>query len=442
MNQSNANHPIVHFCTEQWMNDPNGLVKIGDTYHLYFQTNPDGRQWDNIAWGHASSVNLMDWNIHPIALAPYDDIMMFSGSAILDKHNASELGDDTHPPLLAFYTESQYRYDQRGDIQILNQTQCLAYSLDRGFVWQRFAGNPLLDIGCADFRDPKVVEYKDHWVMVVALSLQHKIRFYCSYDLLHWEHISDFDQGGCRLGMWECPDFFPLDYSDGRKWILMMGVSEGGPAQGGATQYIVGDFDGQRFVPDFRSMNGERFLWLDQGSDYFAAQSFSHAYSQDQKRLVMAWHNNWCYANKIDPVRVPCMQSLPRELVLRQTTMGPRIFQAPTQYLESKRSEWPTWQIGHQNVTAGEVLQSQTMSCHWDFVCELSLGDTARMSIRIDFGSEGMVEFRYQADDALFVLDFSQLKTLPAGFQDVQTNNIDTSETGAVDSSCDGRVVS
>ena len=55
-----------------------------------------------------------------------------------------------HPPLIAVYTSA------RSDGL---QAQSLAVSLDGGYTWEKYAGNPVLDRGSADFRDPKVFRY-------------------------------------------------------------------------------------------------------------------------------------------------------------------------------------------------------------------------------------------------------------------------------------------
>jgi len=41
-----------HFVSQQnLMNEPNGLVKIGSTLHLFFRHNPTGNFWGNLNWG-------------------------------------------------------------------------------------------------------------------------------------------------------------------------------------------------------------------------------------------------------------------------------------------------------------------------------------------------------------------------------------------------------
>ncbi|KAM3361001.1 hypothetical protein P3S68_015855 [Capsicum galapagoense] len=41
-------------------------------YHLFYQYNPESSEWGNIAWGHATSTDLVNWNVHPPTLSPSD----------------------------------------------------------------------------------------------------------------------------------------------------------------------------------------------------------------------------------------------------------------------------------------------------------------------------------------------------------------------------------
>ncbi|RSM74094.1 glycosyl hydrolase family 32 [Actinoplanes sp. ATCC 53533] len=240
--------PQFHFTPERnWMNDPNGLVYHEGEYHLFFQYNPDSDQWGNMSWGHAVSTDLVHWQELPLAISHDDAEMVFSGSAVVDHGNTTGFGTADEPAMVAVYT----RAPKAGG----SQAQSLAYSTDRGRTWTKYAGNPVLDIGSGEFRDPKVQWHAPtkRWLMAVVLSTEHKVRFYSSKDLKSWTHLSDFGPAGAVGGVWECPDLFelPVDGETGeRKWVLVVSLNPGGIQGGSATQYFVGDFDGTTFTPD------------------------------------------------------------------------------------------------------------------------------------------------------------------------------------------------
>jgi beta-fructofuranosidase/levanase/fructan beta-fructosidase len=238
--------PQFHFTpAKNWMNDPNGMVYYEGEYHLFYQYNPFGDKWGHMSWGHAVSPDMVHWKHLPVALYEENDIMIFSGSAVVDWKNTSGFGKDGKPPLVAIYT-GHYTKKPLQDQQI-------AYSNDRGRTWTKYEGNPVLDIGEKDFRDPKVMwhEGTKRWVMTVAWPVERKVRFYASPNLKEWEHLSDFGPAGSTKGIWECPDLFPLPAKGGKeRWVLIVNVGSEAPAGGSGCQYFVGDFDGKKFELD------------------------------------------------------------------------------------------------------------------------------------------------------------------------------------------------
>jgi len=244
--------PQFHFTpATNWMNDPNGLVYFRGEYHLFYQHNPFGNTWGHMSWGHAVSRDLVHWRHLPVAIPEEGDEMIFSGSAVVDYRNTSGFGSRRNPAMVAIYTSARPG----------SQAQSLAYSTDRGRTWTKYAGNPVLDIGSGEFRDPKVFWYASErkWVMAVSKAVERKIAFYSSPDLKHWTHMSDFGPANAVGGVWECPDLFPLAVdSDGRghnghraiKWVLIVNINPGAIAGGSGAQYFVGDFDGTTFHAD------------------------------------------------------------------------------------------------------------------------------------------------------------------------------------------------
>ncbi len=141
--------PQFHFTpARNFMNDPNGLVFHEGHWHLFYQHNPFGDKWGHMSWGHAVSRDLVRWEHRPLALPEEGDTMVWSGSAVLDRANTSGLCDPARAAdcLVAVYTSRTPGL----------QTQSLAVSRDGGATWAKYAGNPVLDIGVKDFRDPKV----------------------------------------------------------------------------------------------------------------------------------------------------------------------------------------------------------------------------------------------------------------------------------------------
>lgn len=156
-------HPAYHFTPPaNWLNDPNGLVVYAGEYHLFYQHHPHSSVWGPMHWGHAVSRDLVHWQHLPIALAPDEHGMIFSGCAVIDWHNTAGFGPEAMIAIFTHHTESHL------------QAQSLAWSLDRGRTWTKYAGNPVLfpSPGQRDFRDPKVFWYgpavTGHWVMVLA----------------------------------------------------------------------------------------------------------------------------------------------------------------------------------------------------------------------------------------------------------------------------------
>ncbi|GAA4343991.1 GH32 C-terminal domain-containing protein [Microbacterium rhizosphaerae] len=240
--------PQFHFTPQHnWMNDPNGLVYYKGEYHLFFQYNPTGNTWGNMSWGHAVSKDLVHWTELPVAIPQDTEEMVFSGSAVVDTNDTSGFGTPGNPAIVAIYTSLDKATGQ--------QKQSLAYSTDDGRTFIKYAGNPVLDIGSFNFRDPKVFWYAagNEWLMAAALSDQHKVTFYSSADLKHWTHLSDFGPANATGGAWECPDLFPIadPQNPGKqKWVLVVNVNPGSIAGGSGTQYFTGDFDGTTFTAD------------------------------------------------------------------------------------------------------------------------------------------------------------------------------------------------
>ena len=299
-NREKQYRPTYHFSPEWgWMNDPNGMVYKDGEWHLFYQYNPYGSFWGNMHWGHAVSKDLVNWEHLGIALAPDDLGAIFSGSAVVDKNNTAGFGRDA---IVAMYTSD-------GD----NQTQSIAYSLDNGRTFTKYAGNPVIMAeDTPDFRDPKV--FWDHqtrqWKVVLAAGQE--VQFYSSSNLKDWTYDSSFGLAyGNHNGVWECPDLIRLPFEGKDKWVLLLNINPGGPFGGSATQYFVGSYDGKTFkCDDLPTVT----RWMDYGKDHYAAVTWSSA--PDGRTVAIAWMSNWQYANSVPTQQFRSANSVPRDLSL------------------------------------------------------------------------------------------------------------------------------
>ncbi len=307
--------PALHFAPARtWANDPNGLIWHDGTWHLFFQNNPFGVDWGNMSWGHATSTDLLHWTELAVALPCTDTEEIFSGSCVFDATDSSGLGTAGHPPLVAVYT-ANYR---PGSPRFRTEAQCLASSTDGGGTWTPYPGNPVLDRGSKDFRDPKVLRHDGHWLMVAVEAEEQYVVFHRSDNLIDWTYLSRFGPAHATAGAWECPDLFrlPIEGTDRHRWLLVVSINPGAVSGGGGTQYFLGDFDGVVFTPD-RVVDGDdlrSFDWLDHGRDFYAAVSFADV--PDGRRLLLGWMNNWDYGRDVPLTGGRSAMTLPREITL------------------------------------------------------------------------------------------------------------------------------
>ncbi len=347
--------PQFHFTARRnWLNDPNGLVWHQGQYHLFFQYNPKGNNWGPNYWGHAVSTDLIHWHQLDEALEPDDYGWIWSGSAVVDRHNTSGLGKEGKPPLIAFYTTGNGKENLC--------VQSIAFSNDAGKTWTKYAGNPVLGHIAAQNRDPKVVwdENSSQWVMALYLE---KTRFalFGSSDLLHWQELSRLEQYGDA----ECPDFFPMPLdgdSQQIKWVFSA-------ANG---KYQVGNFDGCKFIPETPVISNEF------GRNFYAPQTWSN--SPDGRRVQIAWMANGTYPG------MPFNQqmSFPCELTLHSTPSGPRLHRMPVKEVESLRNKTYSFQDKEATVHFSDTcfynpLNPNALAENSDMPCE-----TADIEMEID----------------------------------------------------------
>ena len=307
--------PRIHYAPPSgFMDDPNGLIFHDGEYHLFYQFNPAEPKAANFHWGHAVSSDLLHWRTLPVVLEPTPQGMPFSGSAVFDQHNSSGLFAPGEAGLVAIYTRAS----------AARQAQAIAFSTDGGRSFTDNPGNPVLDVGSDEFRDPKVMWHEPtrRWVMAVARPREHRVLFYGSDDLMRWQELGEFGGAGLLGTDYECPNLVevPLE-GGGSRWVLFVSTNPGAPLGGGAVQYFVGTFDGRRFVAEDSAMRLADF-----GQDFYSLQIYADVAGPP---LAVAWMGNWLYCNDVPATPSRGAMALPRRLSLRRRGDDWRLLQAP-----------------------------------------------------------------------------------------------------------------
>ncbi|MGL5819729.1 MAG: glycoside hydrolase family 32 protein [Phycicoccus sp.] len=195
--------PVYHLAPARgWVNDPNGMTRRDGRWHVFHQHNPAGPFFDRIAWGHASSTDLVTWREHPTAFAPTaggpDEFGCWSGVFV----------DGLGRPAMVYTGVTHGPLDS---------TICLRWGSEDLESWDApvvVTDTPRAD-GIREMRDPFVFRWGGRrWALVGAGFTDGTpgvLLFGCD-DVLHWEYrgvwLSLRDSAlaaGSDADIWECP---------------------------------------------------------------------------------------------------------------------------------------------------------------------------------------------------------------------------------------------
>ena len=362
--------PQVHYTPIcNWSNDPNGLFYKDGIWHLYYQFNPNGINCDfgGMSWGHAQSNDLMHWEEKSPVLYPDGMGAMYSGCSVVDHDNKAGFGNGA---VLAYYTAS-------GDKQLI----CLAISNDGGQTFRKYEHNPIVpSTGLNNFRDPKVVwdAQRGRYTMLVARGWDLGAEIWHSYNLMNWDFDGIFRVNieRCNMSQWECCDL--MYFANADKWVAVVSINPNGYITGSSTMYFVGSFDGVTFTPD----EDEYPRWLDYGADCYAGVTFDNA--PDNRKVMIAWMNNWDYAPGCPPVAWKGAYTMPRELFLRKKGSHWVLCSEPVRELDRLGEGWTHVSTSMENI-GGDYADA------WEAQITLSLTKNATVTISNKYGNRYVI---------------------------------------------------
>ena len=339
--------PRYHFLPPSgWLNDPNGLIHRNGVYHLFYQHNPSGPHWGNIHWGHATSVDLVNWTHQPLALSPYagspDAGGCWSGCAL----------DVGGQPVLV-YTGNQG-----------NQTlPCLAYGDADLRVWRKDDANPIVawpdvEPPLTGFRDPSVWRDGEFWRMLVGAGRAGSggmLRHYVSNDFRTWNSLGTYSVEAPQdspLGgtIWECPQLLTF----GSWSLLLLSIWDETPRN---VVWVAGHDTGHGLL-------GKRAGQLDHGDLFYAPQAMR---DPDGRWIAFGWIQERPREERPAEDGWSGVLSLPR--ILEVTSDG-TLVQTPAPEIRSLRRNHRYWEQVVVNPDErpdwGILGSAVELQCRWE----------------------------------------------------------------------------
>ena len=260
-----------------FLNDPNGLCQVNDTYHISFQYSPamDLKK----GWGHYSTKDFVHYKQYEpliVADSDYDKDGAYSGSAFVENNE-----------IHYFYTGNiklagDYDYIYHGRVSnVIHCTSKDGIHLSKKELLLSNEDYPS-DMTC-HVRDPKIIKINDRYYMCLGARDKNSVGcvlIYESDDLMNWHYLSRITSKEPFGYMWECPDIFELD---GR--LVLMTCPQGIDYQENKYEniyengyFLLDDIRKNQVVSNFHS--------LDRGSDFYAQQTFQ---DQNGRRILIGW---------------------------------------------------------------------------------------------------------------------------------------------------------
>ncbi|WP_026546403.1 glycoside hydrolase family 32 protein [Paenarthrobacter nicotinovorans] len=277
-----------------WINDPNGISYIDGRYHVFFQYNPLSARHSQITWGHLSSVDLVRWEEHPVALSPQaggpDSAGCWTGVVTLD---------DGVPT--ACYSGVK---DHGGHSQVViarGSADLVTWEQD-GHVAASMPSDPLVTA----VRDPFIFHFNGARYAMQGAGLSDgraALLLYTVDSLDDWKYqgiwLTTADPVAAAhtpAEIWECPQLVEVPLSSGGStWVMMFSLWLSGDdhEHANGVGYLTGSLseDPSSGLPVFAPSSGGK---ADLGRDFYAPQIVQLSYSaggEAASALLWGWAN-------------------------------------------------------------------------------------------------------------------------------------------------------
>lgn len=274
-----SSRPRLHVMPPSgWLNDPNGVCRIDETYHVFYQHNPDAPVHGNVHWGHASSADLLHWTHEPIALTPIPGTInaggCWSGCVV----------DDGGIPTAVYTAVPDHAWN--ATVGLARSDRTLRDWVPDPVAKMNTPDDPAID----EVRDPFVFQLDGHRYAVQGAGHHHgdpQLLVYACDDLDDWRLLGPLLTVEDRVAaaevpanIWECPNLVRL----GDRWLLIISQWQhvDGTYRLAGVRYLVGDLVERDGHPWYVAETGGI---VDTGPLFYAPQILV----EDDRVLLWGW---------------------------------------------------------------------------------------------------------------------------------------------------------
>lgn len=267
-----------------------GPIVYKKIYHLFYQYNPYGAVY--IVWAHSTSTDLINWTPQDIAIYPSQpsDIWLL----VRFRHYSS-------------FRWIYYILYRNNGFKLFSSPKSSRTGRSDPYLikWIKYSKNPTISptkpINSTLFRDPTTVWLgpDKKWRILIGSIIDKKglAILYKSRVLKHWIKAHKPLYSEKHTGMWECPDFYPVNISS-KNWVdtsifgsnikYVLKASLVNPHR---DCHAIGEYNiyTDKFIPDRKdSFGGVPQLRYDYGK-FYASKTFYD--SVKHRRILWGWIN-------------------------------------------------------------------------------------------------------------------------------------------------------
>ncbi|PKQ45363.1 glycoside hydrolase family 32 protein [Confluentibacter flavum] len=159
-----------------------------------------------------------------------------------------------------------------------------------------------------------------------------------------------------------------------------------------------------QFSDELQNTNLEHGLWLDYGNDFYAARTWRDYDGKSNRKVMLGWLGNWEYSRTVPTTWGKGFESIPREIMLKESNEGFRLIQNPIDELKKLRGNSFELDI----TTIDGILDFPKISEFqntYEMHASFKFDGNAKLEIKLQKGHGRSLILLYDSNTSLFKID-------------------------------------